>query len=59
MQEESIELRGDTARQLNEIAESRGLTLQELTTYVLLNYLDEHYDSDDSETEDEIVEDEN
>ena len=52
MQEESVEIRGETAKQLNAIAESRGLTLQELVTYILLNYLDENYDSDDSDADD-------
>ena len=56
--DESIEIRGETARQLNAIAESRGLTLQELVTYILLNYLDENYDSDDSDAEDDNGDDE-
>ena len=58
MQEESIELRGETARQLNTIAESRGLTLQELVIHVLLDYLDEQCDSDDSDADDANGEDE-
>ena len=58
MHEESIELRGETARQLIAIAESRGLTLQELVVHVLLNYLDEQCDSDDSDADDANGEDE-
>ena len=58
MQEENIEVRGNTARQLNALADSRGLTLQEHVTHILLNYLDEHYDSDDSDSDDGNGEDE-
>ena len=56
--EEAIEIRGETARQLNALARSRGLTLQELVIHVLLDYLDENYDSDDFETDDGNEEDE-
>jgi hypothetical protein len=58
MEEEIVEIRGETAKQLNAIAESRGLTLQELVIHVLLNYLDEQCDSDDSDADDANGEDE-
>lgn len=57
MDEESIEVRGETARQLKAIAKNRGLTLQELVTHILLDYL-ENCESEESETEEDIDEEE-
>ncbi|MEW5747544.1 MAG: hypothetical protein AB1793_01980 [Candidatus Thermoplasmatota archaeon] len=58
MDAQVIEARGETARQLNAIAKEQGLTTQELAMHILLDYLEEYYSSDESESDDREEEDE-